>query len=1215
MKKLILLVLFLCSLLYADNKFNKLIEKGEYSKAIEYAEKKVPENERDHELWYDLGYANEKQGNNERALACYFSSNRKNENIKAFIGIARVYNNLGHYAQAVILAHKATLKAPQSMEAKWEFVKANFNLKRWAGMDALLYDIIEKDDSNYEAKKYLGLYLYKVENFGKARLLLNDYLSNLKNKDNDLDVVYKVAFCFFKSGQYLDAVEYCKIILSKESKNDEARLLLARIYFNDAKYGLALNEYKQINNKDSIKDHDYYNIAISNDKNGNSEDALKNFNIFINRSENQDEKVLNAQLYVGSIYLKRKEYKRALQYFEAVMIRNSNLAGLNINMAKCYAEIGDIDKAISFAKNELVKDSNSVKSYITLIEMYEKKNIKTKAQEVRVQMEEKCPNSAQMHFEIGQYFLSQLKYADALKSYEKSFVLKESNSALEGIAFSAFYLKKYEKARGAAESILRTEQSTIAWEVLARISIEDKKYKEALDYLDNLSQRASKIEYYKMMAFCYEKTGDLKKLYLSDEKILSIKPNDTVSLERLAFAKAKENKHSEALELLIRIDSLNASNEKIYFQMYKSAEALKKLDDAVVYLKKYISIVPEDLNAQKFIADIYYLNQDYDKAYYWYKKLDGKKINGFYLNYAKIVISKANVDEIIKVCKRAINNNEIDEYIYSNLGKIYKRIKAFKEAENAFSAALKINPKSVNDLLELSECQMELKLYKDAIVSYEQVILLKKDPSDELKILGSLYEKIDNMDGAIRAYKKYLQYSKPIDLVLKVADYEYSKENFKDAKKYYEFIDIEHSFDVLFKYGKSCYNEKNWDKALGAYIKIEQKYSKQIKFEIYLHMAICYEKSKDIKNSIKYYQLYSDSKPEQDIVFKMACLQEGLDKKIAKKMFEKNTQLFPEDYKSYAKLGHICFELNDFKGARRAFEKVVTLADTVDLGVWLSLGDIYRSSKEREKEKNVYIELLKKEPQNFEANKRLGTMLYEDGKEKNALIFLELARSQNYNDPDILFVLSHIYFKDGRHQEALLMLNTAKKIKPSDCNIRHYLLNVHIDLSKWFEARREVEELLKYEHTKENLIIYAEILVQLKRYDFAEKILKEMKEKEPTNIDILLYLAYVYRLGKKYDDAMEVHKKISYINDQHIYSILERAELYVLIGNPDQAIVFYERAIKLDSKNVNAELGIAKVYKFIGKNDLYKKHIDRAYELDPKNQEVIKEREYVQLKM
>lgn len=1207
-------VFILNSLVFSDGKFNKMVQKGDFQKAIEYAERKIPDTERDQEFWYNLGYANENSGNAERALACYFSANKERDDINSLVGIARVYNNLGHYGQAVLIAHKAMLKAPELKTAKWEFIRANFNLNRWAGIDVQLYNILENDENNYEAKKYLGLYLFRVQDYGKAKLLLNDYFTNLKEKEKELDIAYKVSFCLYKIGQFSNAVENCKLILSKEPKNDNARLLLARIYCADAKYGLSLNEYKQIVNKDMLESQDYYNIAISYDKSGNFDDALQNFGIFISKSDSNDEKVLSAQIYIGSIYLKKNQYGRALKYFEAVSDINPNIVGLNINLAKCYAESGDMDKAILFAKKELLKDSTNVKSYVILIEMYEKKSMKTKAQEVRTKMEKLCPNSAQMHFELGQYYLSQEKYADALKSYEKSFVLRESNSALEGIAISAFHTKRFDKAKGAAESVLRVEQSSIAWEVLYKISIEENGYKDALGYLNSLVQRTPKVEYYKSLAYCYEKMGDYKNLPLIDEKILSFEPTNKISLERLAFSKAKENNHKEALSLFSRLESNGNVNEKIYRQMYLSAQNLKQDDSAIVYLKKYLRLSPNDIDAQKSLANYYYNVKKYDDAYYWYKKLDDVGANGFYSNYVRIVIGKANVDEIIRVCKKAIDNKEADEYIYSNLGIIYKRIKSYKDAEYAFSEALKLNAKNVEDLESLAECQVELNKLKEAIVSYEQVTLLKKSPIEEYKTLGILYSKIEKNDESINAYKKYLQYSKPLDLVLKVANYEYNKSNYREAKKYYEIFNGDMVYDVLHKYSESCFNEKFWDKAIELYSNLEQKYPKEIKPELYLHKAIAYEKIQDNKNAIKYYEIYSNVKPEQEILFKIACLQESIDKKVAKTMLERNIKAFPQDHKSYAKLGFISYELKYYDDAKKAFEKTVSLTDSVNSKIWLTLGELYRNSKDREKERYAYTELLKKEPQNYEANKRIGIILYEEGKEKQSLIYLELARSQNYNDPDVLFVLSHIYFKDGRHQEALLMLNTAKKLKPKDCEIRHYLLNVYIDLNNWSEAKREVEELLGYEKTKENLLIYAEILVQLKRYETAEGILKEMKEKEPINIDILLYLAYIYKLGKKYDDAMEVHKKISYIDDQQVQSIAQRAELYVLLGKPDQAIIFYEKAVKLDPKNPEIELGLAKVYKMVNRIDLYKEHIEKAYSLDSKNAEIIKEREFSKLK-
>jgi tetratricopeptide (TPR) repeat protein len=108
----------------ADDAFNKLISSGKYVDAIKYAEDNIPVGGRDADLWAKLGSAYENQQFNEKALACYMVSLRSNKNYEAYVGAARIYNELKQPETAVDLAKKAMEIKPTG-EASWQYARVH----------------------------------------------------------------------------------------------------------------------------------------------------------------------------------------------------------------------------------------------------------------------------------------------------------------------------------------------------------------------------------------------------------------------------------------------------------------------------------------------------------------------------------------------------------------------------------------------------------------------------------------------------------------------------------------------------------------------------------------------------------------------------------------------------------------------------------------------------------------------------------------------------------------------------------------------------------------------------------------------------------------------------------------------------------------------------------------------------------------------------------
>jgi mono/diheme cytochrome c family protein len=67
----------------------------------------------------------------------------------------------------------------------------------------------------------------------------------------------------------------------------------------------------------------------------------------------------------------------------------------------------------------------------------------------------------------------------------------------------------------------------------------------------------------------------------------------------------------------------------------------------------------------------------------------------------------------------------------------------------------------------------------------------------------------------------------------------------------------------------------------------------------------------------------------------------------------------------------------------------------------------------------AYLEVLKKDPKNVEALRRVGILLFMSGRSEEARLFLEIAQHADPKAAEGWLFLGNLYFQEGRYQEAI----------------------------------------------------------------------------------------------------------------------------------------------------------------------------------------------------
>lgn len=1193
-------MLFVLVVVSRADKYDKYMAKERYKKAVEYIEKKnnKPE-DRTPETWYKIGYASEKLEMSEKALSCYLSANRMSEMYyEPIIGAVRMYNKIGHYTSSYIMSKKA-IERKQTEEAYFELGYACYKL----GKNKEAKEALRQVSSKVEAVRMLGFVNYRE---GEVEAAV-DLFTSVFNSNPDIEICKIIVDYNLKQKKYDIAIKYLEYLYKNDKNNDTVKFELARSYFMVQRYLNGSRIYESLS-EGKFEVVDFYNMGLANETMDQLNAAEKYFLAVVDKTNDNDSLAISSRLKLAMITIERKDFNAAKVQLEK-LIRVSKTDQVLYLSAQCYDGLEDFKQSVYYASEYLKFDSVNISMLMILANAYEKLNYKTKAETIRKSIIESDLNNAKTQLEMGKYYFEHGRYTQAIKFFDKSYLLEQDQKAAEILAVCSYRVEQFSKAKDAAESaIMRNERSVPAREILYKILMDEKKYDVAAYHLEYLVNKiGQRMEYLEALVICYQ-TLDLKdKLLKIDERIVEIDATNETSIRRLAENRFEIKKYEDALNLYSQLVAINKVKEEDYPNMINCALKLDLKDKAIDILKKYSSIRSKDASVCKWLADICYDVKRYDEALsnYRFALQYDSQIKGLHKNFTMIlIIKKFSPTIIIDAAEKAISFNEVSDELYSGLGDAYVEVKNFKKALESYQLAQKDKPKDMSLLRKVAECQIAIGSTNEAIVSYEQIVMIDTSDKQSYKILGELYDKKSDIKQSINNYKKYSDFKIEDDIVTKIAMYEYEKSNFKEADKYFKKM-TSYSNQTMFAHGESSLKIKDYTATINILKEFVKKYPEHNRMDdVNKCLAIAYDSLKNVSEAIVYYVKYVMNVSDMDMSYRLGELQEKVNVKDAELTYKKNTSLFAKDYRNYYRLGVMYND--DLKKSSDMLEMTVALNDTL-FDAWLKLGQIYHKLNDDDNKIRAYKKVIEMNPQNFEANKYLGMALYKKGKLKESILYLELARNQNYNDADILFTLALCYIPENKTNEVIMLLQTAKNIKRNDTFIRYVLASQLAKADRLSEAIREMEDILRLDDNDKYFKTYISLLFTAKKYDDIETIIKFKRRSNPENIYLLINLARAQAKNNKILDAIESYKMALIINSEQVEALYERAVLHLNRYEFDNARTYFEKVLVINKKHVQSELGLVKVYEALGDKKQCLEHLRKAQDIDPNNSEVLTE--------
>ena len=294
------------------------------------------------------------------------------------------------------------------------------------------------------------------------------------------------------------------------------------------------------------------------------------------------------------------------------------------------------------------------------------------------------------------------------------------------------------------------------------------KYAQALAELEKLNvSDSTQLDVLQKQALCNFKLGRIaqaRKLY----QIILLKNSDSVeNLLQIATIYEKEFNLSEAFKTYQKLNSLDSLNTFYWKELARVSVRMERAKDAILYLKKAISIDTKDLESLASISNLYLNKGDEDLAEPLIKRafeLDSSSIRIRHLRSRLSYIS-SDFRGVMKDILFTMSLGDSTAYYQRFLGTAYYYLDSLPKSIATFKRLINVGEKTENVYAGLAFAQLKLATGKEDEAIYESnhnfseaIDLGTSDRISDYEIgLADIQDKLGQTDYAIRLFTRLLQ--------------------------------------------------------------------------------------------------------------------------------------------------------------------------------------------------------------------------------------------------------------------------------------------------------------------------------------------------------------------------------------------------------------------------------------------------------------------------
>lgn len=217
-------------------------------------------------------------------------------------------------------------------------------------------------------------------------------------------------------------------------------------------------------------------------------------------------------------------------------------------------------------------------------------------------------------------------------------------------------------------------------------------YQRAINYIEKtLELNPLHIDCLKLMKTIYMKDKDYIEAQKAAVKIYELNPTSENLAERVRIL----NKIGD-FETVENIEHMNCEfNDEIYYEFAVAHYLQKDYKKAIEYLEKAIKLKADDEKTEIFLAEIYYLDSDFEKSKELFLKYKNKKDNALIMNYLGLFELDANkMEDAVAYLSLAVKLEPQNAQYAYNLSNAYFTNGWFEEAVKYMNIAICLQPEN-----------------------------------------------------------------------------------------------------------------------------------------------------------------------------------------------------------------------------------------------------------------------------------------------------------------------------------------------------------------------------------------------------------------------------------------------------------------------------------------------------------------------------------------
>ena len=287
--------------------------------------------------------------------------------------------------------------------------------------------------------------------------------------------------------------------------------------------------------------------------------------------------------------------------------------------------------------------------------------------------------------------------------------------------------------------------------------------------------------------------------------------------------------------------------------------------------------------------------------------------------------------------------------------------------------------------------------------------------------------------------------------------------------------------------------------------------------------------------------------------------------------------------------------------ARRGLEKVAKMAPK-SAAVWYNLALSAQHLGQHHKALKEYRKSLELAPNQVEAVINLALSHKSLEQREEAIKEANKALGMDPAHPRALNLLGSLYAEEKQYDKAREYLEKSLKTDPNNVEARQNLANVHYESGNSEEAAKALAPLISHPNvTKEQLELQGQILLDQRKFDEVQPLIKNLKERYPDDESVMILEMSFCELINDHFSVVTIAQGILKNNPKYarVWNALGNA--YFQLDSTEKAKESYTRAIEFDPEHPEYHNHIGLAFASLGQKDSAEASYRRSLALDPEH--------------